>query len=167
MEHRCPRVAFPFERVAQLHEFTVQALEAACFGQRPRTHARSVKEGQGRRFGGLNASPVQRHEGAGFVVEEHRQTKVNMEETDEAVEGQVVLGGHGNAGLVEALKGALSMEFGGMKHHHRCVLRRFTQRLEQPRREPFPRWDVFRTHECFVVHFGSPTVKDSCDTSST
>tara|TARA_B100000683_G_scaffold249761_1_gene264269 strand:+ start:4637 stop:4837 length:201 start_codon:yes stop_codon:yes gene_type:complete len=66
-----------------------------------------------------------------------------MEETDEAVEGQVVLGGHGNTGLVEAFKGALSMEFGGMKHHDRCVLRRFTQRLEQPRRETFPRWDVF------------------------
>ena len=48
------------------------------------------------------------------------------------------IGGHGNAGLVEALQGALSMEFGGMKHHHRCVLRRFTQRLEQPRREAFP-----------------------------
>tara|TARA_B100000035_G_C20727334_1_gene434005 strand:+ start:317 stop:517 length:201 start_codon:yes stop_codon:yes gene_type:complete len=66
-----------------------------------------------------------------------------MEETDEAVKGQVVLRGHGNTGLVKAFKGALSVEFSGMKDHHRCVLRRFTQRLEQPRRKAFPRWDVF------------------------
>ena len=86
VKHLRSWVTFPFERVSQLHQFSMQALETACFGQSPRAHARGVKKRESRSLGGFNAFPVQRHEHAGLIIEEHRQTEINMEKTDEAVE---------------------------------------------------------------------------------
>ena len=72
MEHRGARVALPRKRAAQLEQFAVQLLKSTGFGERPTADARRVEE---RKFGvlrGRNTPCVKGHEGARFVIHQHR-----------------------------------------------------------------------------------------------
>ena len=49
-----------------------------------------------------------------------------MEQSNEAVEGEMILRRDHDACIVEPFKGLLSVEFGRVEHHHRSMLVPFT-----------------------------------------
>ena len=85
MEHGCTWITLPRERFAQLEQFAVQVLESSGFGKGPTSDTWRVEE---RKFSALSSrstSGVKRHERARFVVQENRQTKVDVEKTNQAI----------------------------------------------------------------------------------
>lgn len=66
-----------------------------------------------------------------------------MEQTDEAVEGEMILGRDRNTGIMKPFKGLLPMQFRRVKSQQRSLVERLTVRIEQPRRTTLARRDVF------------------------
>ena len=152
MEHGCTWITLPRERFAQLEQFAVQVLESSGFGKGPTSDTWRVEE---RKFSALSSrstSGVKRHERARFVVQKNWQTKVDVEETDQAIQREVVLRHNHNPGLVESLERTLAMKFRRVKQDEGRVISRMAKRMEQPRRNPLARGDVFRCDDGCSLH---------------
>ena len=145
----------------------MQTLKAAGFGQRPRTNAGRVEEGEASIFSEHCTFFVQRHEVGCFIIEQDRQAQVDMEQSNQAVEGKMVLRRNHDACVVEPFNGLLSVEFGRVEHHHRSVRVRFAQRIEQPWRTTFARRDVFRCDGRCSLHENQPVHKNTAEPIST
>ena len=87
-----------------------------------------------------------------------------MEKANQAIQREVVLRRNHNAGLVESFERALAMKFCRVKQDEGCVLSRVAKRMEQPRRNPLARGDVFR---CEIIHRCQPRCQIARYTSST
>ena len=144
MEHRGARIALPRKGAAELEQFPVQLLKSTCFRQRPTADTRRVEEREFGVLSGRSAPCVKGHEGARFVIHQHREPEIDVQKANQSVQGEMVLGCDNHASLVQTLQGALTVKFSGMEKHERSVFSGMAERLEQPRWKPLACRDVFR-----------------------
>ena len=130
----------------------MQVLESSGFGKGPTSNPWRVKERKFSVLSSRSTSSVKRHARARFVVQEHGQTEVDVEKANQAIEREVVLRRDHNAGLVESFERALAMKFWRVKQDEGCGLSRVAKRMEQPRRNPLARGDVFRCDDGCSLH---------------
>lgn len=142
VENTCTRVPLPCKGLSELKQFRVKALESTGFGEGPCPNAGRVKKWKFGVFGCSNTSGMKRHETARLVIKEDGQSKIDMEETNQTVEGQVVLRRNDHAGRMKAFKEMLAMQFSGVKHQEGSVFLGLAQGIEKPPRATFTRRDV-------------------------
>ena len=142
VENTCPRVTLPCKGLSELKQFRVKALESTGFGEGPCPNAGRVKKWKFGVFGCSNTSGMKRHETARLVIKEDGQSKIDMEETNQTVESQVVLWRNDHAGRMKAFKEMLAMQFSGVENQEWSVFLGLAQGIEKPPRATFTRRDV-------------------------
>jgi len=104
-----------------------------------------MQEGEGTVVGGLNAASMKRKTVACIIVQKDRQTQVRVQQANEAIDREVEIRGKVSPGLMQSLKGLLSMKFVRVNNKN-VGGGPFQERLRQPRRQATSGWRVLRRH---------------------